>query len=79
MKCMPTKCFNLLEYSQHRAPVKHFILIALVYQKLSHGKISKKRSKIKECSFFPNFVVKRRGFELTYDYLVLYFPVVFPV
>ena len=76
---MTTKFFGLLYYSQHRACVKNFILIAFVYQELLHGKIRKKRSKIKECSFFPNFVVKLKGFELTYEYLIFYFPVVFPV
>ena len=55
------------------------MLIAFVYQKLLHGEISKKRSKIKEFSLFPNFVVKRKAFELTYDCLILYFPVVIPV
>ena len=36
-------------------------------------KLAKKHSKMKEFSLFPNFVVKRKAFELTY------FPVVFPV
>ena len=53
--------------------------MACVYQKLLHVEISKKHSKIKECSFFPNFVVKLKAFELNYDYLIHYFPIVFPV
>ena len=53
------------------------MLIAFVYQNLLHCKISKKCSKIEEFSFFPNFVVKRKAFELTCDCLILYFPTVF--
>ena len=54
----------------HKACVKNFILIAFVYQKLLQGEISKKRSKIKKFSFFPNSVVKHKAFELTYDCLI---------
>ena len=54
-------------------------MIPLVYQKLLDSEISKKRSKIKEFSLFANFVIKLKTFELTYDCLILYFPVVFPV
>ena len=65
--------------SQHRACVKKCILIAFVYQKLLHGEINKKGSKTKEFSFFPNFVVKLKAFELTCECWILYFPVVSPV
>ena len=34
---------------------------------------------MKEFSLFPNFVVKLKAFKLTYDCLIIYFPVVFPV
>ena len=59
--------------------MENFILIAFVYQKLLHSEISTKLSKIKEFSLFPNFVAKLKAFELTYDCLILYFLVVFPV
>ena len=35
--------------------------------------------RIKNFYFFPNFTVKLKGFELTYDRFILYFPVIFPV
>ena len=54
-------------------------MIPFVYQKLLHDRISKGYSTIKEFYFFPNFVVKLKAFELTYDCLILYFPAVFPV
>ena len=56
---------------------KKLTLITFVYQKLSHFEISKKCSKIKEFSFVPNFMVKLKAFELTYDYLIVYFAAVF--
>ena len=54
-------------------------MIAFVYQKLLHGEISKKRSKIKEFSLIRNFAVNLKAFELVQDCLILYFPVVFAV
>ena len=54
-------------------------MIAFVYQKLLHSEIRKKHSKIKEFSFCSYFVVKLQAFELTYDCLILYFPVVLSV
>ena len=42
-------------------------------------KLAKNALRSKNVNFFPNFVVKLKAFELTYDYLILYFPVVFPV
>ena len=41
-------------------------------------KLVKSALRSKNFHFFPNFVVKIKAFELTYyDFLILYFPVVF--
>ena len=42
-------------------------------------KLVKNTLRSKKFSFFPNFVVKLKAFELTCDCFILYFPVVFPV
>ena len=42
-------------------------------------KLVKNTLRIKEFSFFPNFVGKLKPFKLTYDLLILYFPVVLPL
>ena len=40
-------------------------------------KLVKNTLRSKNVHFFPNFVVKLKAFELTNDYLILYFPVVY--
>ena len=42
-------------------------------------KLVKNTLRPKEFPFFPNFVVKLKAFELTYDCSILYFPVVLPI
>ena len=54
------------------------MLMAFIYKKLIHTEIYKKCFKIKNFSFFLNFVLKLEAFQLIHDSLI-HFPVLFPV